>query len=80
MTPTIAEIYNEVLILRQLLENKVTLQDRNFNLEEAADYLRVNKKTIIKYVTDGLLPAHKLGKKYLFKKSELDSSIETIQL
>ena len=47
--------------------------DKWINLEEAADYLSVNKDTIRNWIRKGTgIPAHKIGKLWKFKKSELD--------
>ena len=48
--------------------------DKWINLEETAEYLSVNKDTIRKG-TD--IPAHKIGKLWKFKKSELDEWIKS---
>ena len=46
--------------------------DKWINLEEAADYLSVNKDTIRNWIRkDTGVPAHKVGKQWKFKRSEL---------
>lgn len=48
------------------------------NLEDAADYLSVNKDTIRNWIKKGTeIPAHKIGKLWKFKKSELDDWIKS---
>lgn len=52
--------------------------DKWINLEETADYLSVNKDTIIKWIRKGTsIPAHKIGKLWKFKESELDEWIKS---
>lgn len=52
--------------------------DKWINLEEAADYLSVNKDTIRNWIRkDNGIPAHKIGKLWKFKKSELDAWIKS---
>ena len=52
--------------------------DKWINLEEAADYLSVNKDTIRNWIRkDNGIPAHKIGKLWKFKKSELDEWIKS---
>lgn len=52
--------------------------DKWINLEEAADYLSVNKDTIRNWIRKGTgIPAHKIGKLWKFKKSELDEWIKS---
>jgi excisionase family DNA binding protein len=52
--------------------------DKWIGIEEAADYIGVNKDTVrnwIKKETD--IPAHRVGKLWKFKKSELDAWIKS---
>lgn len=52
--------------------------DKWINLEEAADYLGVNKDTIRNWIRkDNGIPAHKIGKLWKFKKAELDEWIKS---
>lgn len=52
--------------------------DKWINLEAAADYLSVNKDTIRNWIRkDNGIPAHKIGKLWKFKKSELDEWIKS---
>ena len=53
-------------------------QDNWIGIEEAANYIGVNKDTVrnwIKKETD--IPAHRVGKLWKFKKSDLDSWIKS---
>lgn len=52
--------------------------DKWINLEEAAEYLSVNKDTIRNWIRKGTdVPAHKIGKLWKFKKSELDEWVKS---
>lgn len=52
--------------------------DKWINLEEAAYYLSVNKDTIRNWIRkDNGIPAHKIGKLWKFKKSELDAWVKS---
>ena len=52
--------------------------DKWINLEEAADYLSVNKDTIRNWIRkDKGIPAHKIGKMWKFKKVELDEWVKS---
>ena len=56
----------------------ITENDKWINLEEAADYLSVNKDTIRNLIRkDSGIPAHKIGKLWKFKKSELDEWVKS---
>lgn len=52
--------------------------DRWISIEEAANYLGVNKDTIRSWIKkENGIPAHKIGKLWKFKKSELDFWIKS---
>lgn len=52
--------------------------DRWISIEEAANYLGVNKDTIRNWIKkENGIPAHKIGKLWKFKKSELDIWIKS---
>ncbi|MCT7842861.1 MAG: helix-turn-helix domain-containing protein [Lactobacillus iners] len=54
--------------------------DKWIGIEEVADYLGVNKDTIRNWIKKGNgVPAHKIGKLWKFKKSELDDWIKSGQ-
>jgi excisionase family DNA binding protein len=49
-----------------------------FTVGEAAEYLRVSKRTIYKLCQDGLLVGHRIGKRghWRFRKKELDNALK----
>lgn len=52
--------------------------DRWISIEEAAIYLGVNKDTIRNWIKkENGTPAHKIGKLWKFKKSELDTWVKS---
>lgn len=46
------------------------------NIRQASQYLGVSPDTLYKYVSEDLIPAFKLGNRWKFKKSILDSWME----
>lgn len=56
------------------MDNTVKLNDDKWiSLEEAAEYLGVKPITIRDWIKkENGIPAHKIGKQWKFKKSELD--------
>jgi excisionase family DNA binding protein len=46
------------------------------NVEQAARYLGVSPDTLYKYLSEGKLPAFKLGNRWRLKKSTLDRWME----
>lgn len=53
--------------------------DKWVGMEEAADYLGVNKDSIRNWIkkADSGIPAHKIGKQWKFKKTELDGWVKS---
>lgn len=46
-------------------------------IEEAAEYMDVTKDTVRNWIKKTDVPAHKIGKLWKFKKSELDAWIKS---
>ena len=46
------------------------------NIRQASHYLGISPDTLYKYVSDDVIPAFKLGNRWKFKKSILDSWME----
>jgi excisionase family DNA binding protein len=46
------------------------------NIREASQYLGISPDTLYKYVSEETIPAFKLGNRWKFKKSILDSWME----
>lgn len=58
------------------MENKN--DDRWIGIEEAANYIGVNRDTIRNWIKkDTGIPAHKIGKLWEFKKFELDQWVKS---
>ncbi len=55
------------------------MEDRWIGIEDAADYLGVNKDSIRNWIKkeDSQIPAHKIGKQWKFKISELDEWVKS---
>jgi excisionase family DNA binding protein len=47
------------------------------NIQQASQYLGVSPDTLYKYVSEEMIPAFKLGNRWKFKKSVLDSWMES---
>lgn len=47
------------------------------SLEETAEYLGVTKDTIRSWIKKGTIPAHKVGRLWKFKFSEVDAWVKT---
>ena len=53
------------------------IEDKWIGLEEAADYMDVTKDTVRNWIKKTDIPAHKIGKLWKFKKSEIDEWIKS---
>lgn len=52
-------------------------EDKWISLEDAANYMDVTKDTVRNWIKKTDIPAHKIGKLWKFKKSELDEWIKS---
>ena len=53
------------------------IEDKWIGLEEAAEYMDVTKDTVRNWIKKTDRPAHKIGKLWKFKKSEIDEWIKS---
>lgn len=53
------------------------VNERWASLEETAEYLGVTKDTIRNWIKKGNIPAHKIGRLWKFKFSEIDEWVES---
>ena len=47
------------------------------NLEEVSEYLGVNKDTVRNWIKKTDIPAHKIGRQWKFKLSEIDEWVKS---
>ena len=54
-------------------------QDNYINLEEAAEYLGIKPPTLRSWIKDpkNEIPAHKIGRMWKFKRSEIDEWVNS---
>lgn len=53
------------------------INDNWIGLEEAANYLGVKKETVGTLIKKTDIPAHKIGKPWKFKRSQLDAWVKS---
>jgi excisionase family DNA binding protein len=51
--------------------------DRWFSVEEIAEYLGVKRDTLYKWIERKKMPAHKVGRLWKFKKTEVDEWVRS---
>lgn len=55
----------------------MTLIEPWFSVEDVAGHLRVSKETVYRWLEKGKIPAHRLGKQWRFKASEVDDWLKS---
>ncbi len=53
------------------------MDDRWLSVADIAEYLGIKKDTIYKWLSKRTIPAHKLGRLWKFKKSEVDEWVRS---
>ena len=53
------------------------MDDKWVGIEEVAEYMDVTKDTVRNWIKKTDIPAHKIGKLWKFKKSELDEWVKS---
>ncbi len=51
-------------------------EEKWLTVEEIGNYLQVTKDTIYKWISHRDMPAHKVGKRWMFQRSEVDAWIK----
>ncbi|AMQ29387.1 TPA: helix-turn-helix domain-containing protein [Legionella pneumophila subsp. pneumophila] len=54
------------------------MNDRWLSVDEISEYLGVKRDTVYKWITDKGMPAHKIGRLWKFKVSQVDDWVETV--
>ena len=55
----------------------ITQEEKWCSLDEVADHLGVSKDTIRNWIKKGTIPAHKVGRLWKFKLSEVDEWVKS---
>jgi excisionase family DNA binding protein len=56
------------------------IEERIFTVDQIAELLGFNRKTVIKWITDGELVASRLGREYRIRESDLDDLMRRKQI
>ncbi len=54
----------------------VEMKDRWLSISDICEYLGVSKDTVYKWIAKYGMPAHRMGRLWKFKKSQVDAWIE----
>ena len=53
------------------------LNENYISIDDAAEYLNIKAGTLRKWIKDKNVPAHKIGKQWKFKRSELEEWVKS---
>jgi excisionase family DNA binding protein len=59
------------------MKRNLDFQKPYISLEEASEYLSLSRSTLYQYTSKRIIPHYKIGRKLLFKVSELNKFIES---
>jgi excisionase family DNA binding protein len=54
-------------------------EQENYTVQEVSKLLRCSELTVYNYIKKGLLPASKIGRKYIIKKADLDEALKEVK-
>ncbi len=60
-----------------LLERIIVVKDRWVTVDEICTYLNVSNETIYKWIDQMGLPAHKVGRRWMFKRDQVDQWVQS---
>lgn len=53
------------------------MEDKWLTVDDISKYLSVTKDTIYKWIENRNMPAHKVGRKWMFQKTEVDEWVKS---
>ena len=53
------------------------MEDKWLNMEEICKYLSVTNDTVYKWIKDKNMPAHRVGRRWMFQKHEVNEWIKS---
>ena len=56
---------------------KINMQDRWYSTKEICAYLGISRDTMLTWITKKHMPAHKVGRNWMFKTSEIDEWVKS---
>lgn len=74
----IIDFFNQIQDLKEILKSLKTYQLRSLQNEqyitdsELAEKLKLSKRTLSEYRSNGILPYYQIGKKILYKESDIE--------
>ena len=59
------------------LSEKIDMPDRWYSTKEICAYLGISRDTMLAWITKKNMPAHKVGRNWMFKTSEIDEWVKS---
>jgi len=53
------------------------MEDRWLKVSEICEYLNVTKETVYKWIEQRDMPGHRVGRRWMFKKEQVDQWVES---
>lgn len=72
----LANIENLLLEIKHKPEKK---ESENLNVKEASVFLKVSEQSVHNYIKKGHLPAQKVGRIYLIKRADIETSLKDVK-
>ena len=60
-----------------MIEQNIEKDKRYLLVKDICKYLNVSDETIYKWIRDGFIPAHRVGKRWMFDKDEIDCWVKS---
>ncbi len=78
------ELKTEILsgvrrILSEFLAKESSNQDRLYSRQEVAKMLKISLPTLRNYVKRGLIEEHRIGKRVLYKSSDIEAAVVNLK-
>ncbi len=61
------------------MSDKIDMPDRWYSAKEICTYLGISRDTMLAWITKKNMPAHKVGRNWMFKTSEIDEWVKSGQ-
>ena len=62
----------------RLMETKRAIENKRYLLvRDVCEYLNVSDETIYKWIRCGFIPAHRVGKRWMFDREEIDQWVKS---
>ena len=84
MSNPFEQLQNEIsevkgLLLELIQKPKEESKPENLTVKESADFLKVSEQSIHNYIKKGFLKAHKMGRIYLIKRTDIEEALKEVK-